>query len=460
MSGPLVVSHGWIAGNEFATRFEQGWTWGDLFLEARRWRSRAVVYVLDWFGAGELFNAGGFVPDPVCALEETGGAEDDAGAAWRWRLTREGEAVSVVVLSNDLGRKAGPWVGMGPRELLDAFGAFERLCGVPWSDSVGHTAEALILATHPRAKGGTLLDRAPVMPEPAQGSTLEFPWTWRRDLTPAEQLGGYVHAFDANAQYLAAWGSVELGHGAPIHHDRPRFDPRNVGVWRVAHADRLANGNPLLPAPWLERREWFTTPTMVRMLEVCDGLAVPEILEAWTWPGHSRFLRGAAERLRDARAAAMRELEAAAERQWTMTDAEVDAWLSRKVSAVAVLAAVKDLYRVQSGRFGMAGRSPASGWARPDWGHTIRAQARVNLHRRLSGLGAAPVAIATDGLLFVDDEPDGRKFAERIRLRLGPGLGYFRHDASVPAELVPGLADDRPARLFETVGAAAAAVGA
>jgi hypothetical protein len=97
-----------------------------------------------------------------------------------------------------------------------------------------------------------------------------------------------------------------------------------------------------------------------------------------------------------------------------------------------VAEAVKDCYRVETGRWAM-GRRPGSGWARPDWGHLVRAQARVNLHRRLARLGAAPFAVATDAALFLSDEPDGAAFARSIGLVVGDGLGEWSHDATVPA---------------------------
>lgn len=427
MSGPLVVAAGYIGSAAGWAKLPGEWTAMNDVARYAVEHDASTVYMMqgiaDWAGDHD---------------EVTG---DQGGTIWRSRSRVGDKAVSIVWLREDVTQAAGPWEGLAPRELASAFDAFERLCGVPWGDSTGHTAEALILAQHPREKGGVPLDREPDTRDVWAGSGLEQPWAaWRRDPTQEELASRYVHAFDANAQYLAAWGTVELGHGRPVHHSSPVFDRNTAGFWRIPAANRLRPAQlgvtQLLPAPWLPDREWFSTPTVRRMLEVCDGLEAPDIAESWTWPKKSRFLLGAANKLRDAREAAMTEVGTTAaflrempeDDQWDVVHYEIA--VRRHVVAGAVLDAVKALYRVQTGRFGMEGRASTSPWARPDWGHMVRAQARVNMHRRLAKLGQAPFAIATDGVLFATDEPDPVAFATRIRLPLGRALGEYRHTGS------------------------------
>jgi hypothetical protein len=329
---------------------------------------------------------------------------------------------------------------------------------VPWASSSGSTLQSLILATHPRRRAGRELDRDPVIPPPvlAAPNSLEAPWSsWRRELTREEEQATHWHAFDQNAQYLAAWQVVELGHGVPILTPRPRFDKRQVGVWRIPPADLPANPASLLPPAWLER-EWFTTPTVARMLEVCDGFGAPLISEAWIWPTHSRFLRSTSERLRDARAAAAAEIAAsrAALELAVRDDNEAAAALDRLTVAEATLEAVKDMYARGTGRFGWA-REEGSPWQRPDWGNLIRAQARVNLHRTLEDLGRAPFAIATDALLFASSEPDPMAFAEQIRLRVEPKIGKFKHLVTIEAPRLDDAGVTAP-RLFRMISEEAA----
>jgi hypothetical protein len=362
-------------------------------------------------------------------------------AAWR---VLGSAGVTLVFLDVDAGGQvAGPWQGLDALELVRALRTFERLVGVPWLDSVGRTAERLIASTHPRERGGVRLDEQPVTPAPCDEGNLELPFSWVRPLNVDERAAKHCHAFDANAQYLGAWIVAELGIGAP-----ERFKSFAVGagvavppgVWRVKPGELVDGLCGPLPVPWRVGAEWVTTPTFVRAIEILGR--PPAILEAWVWPAKSRYLRGAGEALRDARARCIDELEAAtAELEaWTQRSGPTDegvGLLRRHVVADVVLDAVKAIYRVETGRFNMAGRDERSGWRRPDWGHTVRAVARCNLHRRLEKLGAVPFAIATDGLLFVDDEPDGLVFAERIGLPVGKGLGQYSHDGSI--ELGPVL---------------------
>lgn len=378
------------------------------------------------------------------SVEVTGGGRDGA-PVWRVRVTcPDRSLVSLVYLAGDADGAAGPWRGLTAHELWSVFSQWARLVGVGWSDSVGHSAERLILATHPRERGGATLDASPVTPEPAQAGNLEMPFgsgNWRRALTGYERTGLYVHAFDQNAQYLAAWVTVELGHGTPVHHVAPRFDGKVAGLWRIGTEQLPPLLDATLPPAWIEGREWFTTPTVTRMLEACAGFDAPMIAEAWLWPRKSRFLRTAGERLRDTRAQCMqavREAQAALDGLGADDSAAERAGdlVHRVVVAGAVGEAVKLCYAWQTGRFNQAGRDERSGWRRPDWGHTIRAQARVNLHRRLSTLAVRPFAIATDGLLFASSIADPVAFAESIRLPLGDGLGQFVPDASCPSRPV------------------------
>lgn len=362
--------------------------------------------------------------------EVTGG---DYSHPWRWKVShRDVGTITIVDVTRPGADVAGPWRGLRAPQLRAAFRDFEGLLGVPWTDATGHTVERLILSTHPREKGGVLLDRDPQCPAPALGSTLELPYNWRRNLTGEELGRSYVHAFDANAQYLAAWGSAELGFGQVTHVDeRAWFDSTLVGIWRVPDFAKVIPPNrmgpyaeQLVPPPWLEGREWFTTATLTRVQELIGQTVLVD--EAYTWERKTRFLRGAGEKLRDARESITDELALLSDVGQMLPGAETKR---------AVLQAIKDCYRMGTGRFGWEGRQ-GSPWYRPDWGHAVRATARVNLHRRLLKLTRLPFAIATDGLVFASDDPDGLRFAETIGLPIGRGLGTFTHDGTARLEFV------------------------
>lgn len=462
MSGPLVVSGARIGDEHRGRTLPRSWRLVDVAEAAAQLPGVRTVFVLSMFGrAAHGFDAG----DSQYDVEVTGSEGVDLGG-WRYRVSTKsrdprvppywGAPVDVVIREKDVGQLSGPWRGLSARELPRTFAQLERLLGVAWGSSTGRTAQSMILSTHPRVKGGTLLDREPQIPEVLREGNLELPYhAWRRDLSAAERAAGWLHVFDANAQYVAAWGAVELGHGQPVQVPCAAFDASRAGFWHFAGGlDAMPNPRPDLPAAWLPGREWYSTQTVVRTLEMVDGLSMPVPDAAILWPHRTRFLRATAERLRDARKAAREYRDTLLVARDHLSPGDVDEWATRFVVADAVVEAVKELYTKQTGRFNSGGVSQASGWARPDWGHMIRAQARVNLHRRLEKLGAAPFAIATDGLVFLDDEPDGVKFADRIRLPLGAGLGEFRHEATMPAAgLVDELAGASTGKLYRAIRA-------
>lgn len=381
--------------------------------------------------------------DEVAVIGQEGRAP-----AWRYRVTVPGGApVTLVLLARDEARHAGPWEGLSGIELVAALRALRDLLGVPWGHSVGRTAEHLILATHPRHRGGRALDRSPEVPEVARPARLEQPWQqWQRPLTEYEGTAAWVHVFDANAAFLGPWQSVELGFGAVEHYSTPRgCIPRLdlPGVWRIELPAGWHDGAGLPPiAPGLVRGAgWVTTPTLARLREWSELIGAGELVpdEGWVWPQRSRFLRVAGERLRDARAEAMRQHTAAtAALALAETDEAAEAAAVRIAVASAVKDAVRDLYTIAVGRMSSAGAS--GGFARPDWANTIRAAYRVGLHRKIAGWSAAPFAVMTDALAFATDEPDAAAFARSIGLRLGDSLGTVKHQGSAPlSEVAPLL---------------------
>lgn len=473
-AAPLVVNGSrWVLGDGRARgAFGEGFSAGTAAGVAAGWGS-AVVLVVGEPVLGKLWDA-------EAGHEVTAAGEDGTGGDWRYRVSVPGasDPVWVVLVRRDEHAHGGPWAGLSGTELVMALRVLEHH-GVAWSHSVARTAEQLILTTHPRKRGGRLLEKAPAMPGPVTSGRLEEPWrAWSRPLSARESTAAWVHTYDANAAYLGCWQTVELGFGRPEHFSTARGCESRVGqpgVWRVELPPGWHEPAELPPiAPRLVQRDgddqgkggWVTTPTLARLRQWAawskQGEVVPE--EGHVWPERSRFLRAAGERLRDARTEALQGAEAMRGilRDPLTTDEAAEAALSRLVAAEAVKEAVGDLYQIMSGRFSSHRREVAPAWARPDWGNLIRAEWRANLHRKLTrwwaDTAAAPFAIETDAVAFATDEADPVAFARWVGLPLGAGLGQWKVSGTCARERVDELAGAGARRVAAIFGAASSAL--
>jgi hypothetical protein len=312
--------------------------------------------------------------------------------------------------------------------LLRAAELFRERVGVPFRSSPGATARDLWLALR---KGRTSLRPGQAAPPAVVRPSPEAPFAWSRPLTDVEREHGWVHAFDANAQYLGTAASIDLGAGQPEHRTGPLdFDPKTVGYW-LADVPQAPAG--LLPDPFTPSsrlagltdpagRRWMTTPTLALAAEL--GAPV-RVHEAWTWPQSRRFLRPWAEAFRDARAACQGD---------------------PNPEAQAVLTAVKAAYNKFFGW--LASEQVGGELARPDWNQLVIAQSRVNLYRKLARLARPPFAVDVDALYITAPTEAAAETAEALGLPLGPGLGQFKHKGSAPLAALEGidLASGRAAR--------------
>lgn len=433
-----VLSNGWLAlpGHSRVRVDGVGKHVGDIAGVAIDWCGADVVFVdaggLDYLGlpatvprreAHQMLEASRFVQAAV----DDGWRIDGVDGAWRVRLrsAESGKHLRVVLLPYDHPKRgvAGPWTAAiaDPELLIRGLSRFAHTTKFAWRDSTGKTAEHLIRSTHPRAEGGRQLEKQTFTPEPFARGELELPFSWRRPLEPAEREAAWVHHYDGNAAYLAAWGVAELGFGEPAA--AGEFLESQPGIWLVdgdPSAAALAERGlpPVLEAGDVDGERWVTTPTLRRVVEVTGE--VPRIRGSFVWPNRSRYLRATAELLREARAE-LRSTSDAADR--------------------LALEGVKAIYRVETGRLSSTMVEERTGWARPDWGDMIRGGARANLHRLLAGaprkksadrppLGRPPFGILTDGLVFTSHMPDPLQFAQRIGLPIGDGMGEYSIEGS------------------------------
>jgi len=230
---------------------------------------------------------------------------------------------------------------------------------------------------------------------------------WHRRPSRTEYELGWVHGFDLRAARLAAMGVAELAWGRLAHKAVP-FDPALAGYWLIRARDVAWPGVSRRLPPLVEAARdgtaWVTTPIMK---ELMDRGCLPEHTDAWTAPGR-RFLREIAERWDRARGA-VAGAGHGGER------------------------AVKALYREGAGLFA----SPGGSIHRPDWYHTIMDRQRVPVMRHTARIASEhnrrPVAVHTDCLWYASAQPSHELAAAELGIKLGDGMGRFRHHSTTAA---------------------------
>jgi len=306
--------------------------------------------------------------------------------------------------------------------------------GIGWRLTGGVTGTDLA-GTFPRRGGRKVLPCLP--PKPALSGALGHAIHWSRKPELAEAALGWVHCYDGNGAYLAAYNTeVNLGGWRQV--DRPKFDPKQPGYWLV---DPPKWGDRLLPSLFdptgraastgREGPRWFLTATLRLAGEMGYEF---EPGAAWLPDGdYGRWYEPWYRRVRDARAALM---------------------VAGDVDSQAVLNALKVVWHATHSQVGTKSQGN-----RKDHDQAIIAAYAANLTRRLLKIADAsqrwPLAIGTDAIAFASADPDPVS-ACPAGMTLGTGLGEFKPQGSLSmAEALPLLGSGRSgdiARLFDLAG--------
>jgi len=320
---------------------------------------------------------------------------------------------------------------------------------VTWGASGGVTGLTLLRQLRPPRAMSTRAPLAateyvapppPMLRDPGRVPNTAILWCRRPDRDEASR--SFIHAYDANAMYLAAQGATEVGVGEAEHHkEGAAFNPKIAGLWRIdpGSSDDWRLPDITRPAGQLAGTTgWYSTP-VVRYLAEELGRP-PEILEAYTWDGSTRrYFDQWYQVVRDARAAMM--VAAAA----------------GDPDAKTVLDAVKQVYKRTVGRLARTeDGNVKSPLYRPDWRLAIVSTANVNLLRKLRKAGLQndmwPVAISTDEVFYLSDQAEPT-LAIPAPLKLGDGLGQFKVTRSAPLteDITKALTGGRLAALVPLV---------
>jgi hypothetical protein len=373
----------------------------------------------------------------LTAAIEAGWQVSDAARArlgHRMRIWREGnragaQLVFIPYIAGDVRLLDGD---PSPAALAARLERYAQLAGVPYGRSAAYSGHDLVMRLDARRKK---VLTGPAGPPPARPSVSGLVSHQRRP-GPEEEAHAFLHSYDATAAWLAAAQGTELGIGEAVHRDRPEFDPRLPGLWRV---EAPAWETWRVPDPLAVRRRredgtvWAYTPLLAFEADVLGAGIRPA--EAWVWPEHTRYLDLWAQQLDAARLALA---------------GPPPGWRPGDQDDAAVLAAVKDTYSGAVTLFGsaqLAGDAeqdkPAHRLYRPDWTHMIVSTAAARLYRKIFAAadraGRWPVAIDRDNLLYTSSDPDPERSCPdglvpsrpgQEKNPVGNGLGQVKNKGS------------------------------
>ncbi|MEU6324864.1 helix-turn-helix domain-containing protein [Streptomyces sp. NPDC047009] len=293
----------------------------------------------------------------------------------------------------------------------------------------------------------------------------EEAYQWSRPLTDAECMKPYVVGIDVNMAFAAAANRLTVGLSAPVHVQRPAFDPKLPGSWlvdlsHITFDERLPN--PFTPNGECPRGPaWYATPTVAYAAEL--GYPVTP-LEAYVRYEHGPYLDAWYTRLRDAYIATMADLGITSGMPDVQFLAAMATCQQADPVAAAVLSAIKATVKGGIGKLRERPRSggwrPGEPWpalTRPTWRPDIRAaviaNARINMHRKMLKLATAaglyPVAVLSDCAVYASGGPspldflpyrDGKPLPGGFRLGVSPGM--VKHEGTQSVLWAEGLTEE------------------
>jgi hypothetical protein len=315
------------------------------------------------------------------------------------------------------------------QELLTQVRAYNTALRFDYRYSPGATSTALMREVHGGGAGKDKryiqLEAPGAMPPPVTAPELdEQDIFWIRGLLEDEQDYEWVHAIDKNADYLGASGIPELGLGEWTHERGPKgliggsahfTGPAYIHVDEVIGSYSMRTIPLLLPDPLPPEGVWCMAPTVNAAISAGYCLHFDEW---YTWAHHARVLEPWQKRLAIARTALA---------DWPL--------------ASQVL---KQTYTHGLGWLGSdAWDRTGDMLYRPDWRHTIIAQAAANIWRAVQkavNRDVRVVAVAErDTLYIVSKSAHTLEVAEQAGLKMGRGLGQWK-----PKGMPMRLDDVRP----------------
>lgn len=272
---------------------------------------------------------------------------------------------------------------------------------------------------------------------------LMVPQQWHRDPSDAERRAGWVHRYDKNAAWLAAYGPTKLGIGEPTHgQEGTLYNKSYAGFWRVADVP----GRGIQGLPELQFREveeggfWLTTPSMELLRELYPDW-LPRVLESWHWETSKAALSGMYKLMSTSR---NRILSAAEEgRPGAKWAKQVNGRIYQSFRGYLARAAGPQTDHATGSTY------DKDLYYRPDWAAMLITHATANMYRNLAKVaredGRYPLSVYVDAVTYASNEADPM-VGKPASMVIGNKGGTWSAEGSAPmSELLP-LLDDRENR--------------
>lgn len=288
----------------------------------------------------------------------------------------------------------------------------------PWKINGGVTGIDLMLEARPSTwdhdEWRDVVFAPSTTPAPYGILDIERDFYWSRKPTEQEQACLYIHAYDRGASYPSAIPGLYLPIGDPVHYpegtafvkDAPAYYRAEIpedSDWRMPY---LLNPKGLA----FSEAKWVTSPRVEQALAM--GYQ-PTIVEALVWPERSRAVLD--EWYKRVRHASV-----------VLDTEDPDAQAARKQSKVIRTTTIG---LMGSTRFlkGRTGFDPLRRFL-------IEGKANSNFIYGIKKIGddtdRFPVAVVTDTVLYVSNEPDPAKAWPGAKEKYGSGFGQFKHEGS------------------------------
>lgn len=311
-----------------------------------------------------------------------------------WRKNTSGRAGrQVLIACPPYGYEAKSWGWeqiTTPHELLGTLDYLDTALNIPVQWGPGHMSTLLVRSLNNSKERLPWIQECSIDLKALPFNVSARDLIWKAGALPEGSEGQYLHLFDKNSSYLAAYTGVAVGEGDPVHRSGDEIQNTQLpGIYRVTYQvnDSIFDGEQL---PLVINTDWVT-PDIITYARTL-GYSVT-VHECYQWEKKHRTLESWAYALWKARAA----LHPTYGNHQTYHNEHCRNNAYNTIKTIALIGA---------GKFAS---KKTSHFLRADWWALGVGRARATMFRKISQLYQElhrPVFIYNDGMYIVSSNPN------------------------------------------------------